>query len=44
MAYLWTVTVGYVFLLGMVGGIFVYFLRSSLNLDDSTKIDPLKKS
>ncbi|WP_267897312.1 hypothetical protein [Peribacillus saganii] len=42
MAYLWTVTIGYVMILGMVGGFFSYFFRSAVAPEDATTIDPPK--
>jgi uncharacterized protein YneF (UPF0154 family) len=39
LAYLWILTIGFVICLGMAGGIFIYALRSSLDTEDSTRID-----
>jgi hypothetical protein len=41
MAYWWTVTIGMVICLGIVGGIMVHFLRNALNSDDAKRIDQL---
>ncbi|WP_180953605.1 hypothetical protein [Bacillus sp. T33-2] len=42
MAYLWTITTGFVICLGIVGGVFIYFLRTALDPEDSTRIDSVK--
>ncbi|WP_197032304.1 hypothetical protein [Bacillus sp. UNC41MFS5] len=38
----WVTTIGLFIFLGCIGGTFFYFLRSSLNTEDSTRIDPLE--
>lgn len=44
MAYLWTVTLGYVISFGLIARVFFYFLRiGPLNPEDSKKIDSLKQ-
>jgi hypothetical protein len=44
MAYLWTVTIGYIIALGLIRRVFFYFLRSGpLNPEDSKRVDPLKQ-
>jgi len=42
-AYMWTVTVGFVVGLGLTGWAFVHFLKGALNSEDSVRIDPLPK-
>ena len=42
MAYLWIVTIGFIALLGMVGGTFIYFLRFALDPKDAVRVDPLE--
>lgn len=44
MAYLWTLTLGLVISLGILGGVFIHAVRSGLNVDDSTSIDPLEQA
>ncbi|WP_174733658.1 hypothetical protein [Mesobacillus harenae] len=41
MANLFVTTLGFVICLGLVGGVFVYFVKSALNSEDSSRIDPL---
>jgi len=41
-AYFLAITVGMILCLAMLGGGFVYFLSSSLNRNDSTKVDALE--
>jgi len=43
MAGWWVTSIGFIICLGFVGGIFVYFLRETLNSEDSTRIDSVKK-
>ncbi|MDZ5474024.1 hypothetical protein SM124_20080 [Bacillus sp. 31A1R] len=43
MAYMWTVTVGFIVGLGLTGWAFVHFLKGALNSEDSVRIDPLPK-
>jgi hypothetical protein len=43
MAGWWVTAIGFIICLGFVGGILVYFLRGTLNSEDSTRIDPDKK-
>ncbi|MGM0847200.1 MAG: hypothetical protein ACQEUT_19765 [Bacillota bacterium] len=35
------VLIGFLAVLFFIGGIFIYFLRSTLNVSDSTTVDPL---
>ncbi|WP_409253107.1 hypothetical protein V1502_04005 [Bacillus sp. SCS-153A] len=35
------VVIGLAFVLLFIGGFFVYFLKSSLNTEDSTSVDPV---
>ncbi|EDL65246.1 hypothetical protein [Bacillus sp. SG-1] len=35
------VVIGLAFVLLFIGGFFVYFLKSSLNTEDSTTVDPV---
>lgn len=45
MAYLWAETIGFLIVLGLIGRVFVYFLRSGpLNPEDSKRIDPEKQN
>ncbi|KRF50051.1 hypothetical protein ASG97_15355 [Bacillus sp. Soil745] len=37
----WVITLGFVGCLGLSGGVFVHFVKSGLNLEDSSRIDPL---
>ncbi|WP_185113129.1 MULTISPECIES: hypothetical protein [Peribacillus] len=37
----WVITLGFVGGLGLGAGLFVHFVNSGLNLEDSTKVDPL---
>ncbi|WP_180955537.1 MULTISPECIES: hypothetical protein [Bacillus] len=41
MAEMWVITVGFIICLGLFGGMFVYFLKSALNTEDSKRIDRL---
>lgn len=34
---------GLVVVLGMIGGVLIYFLRQTLNTEDSRKIDPYEE-
>ncbi|MFE8701409.1 hypothetical protein ACFYKX_12460 [Cytobacillus sp. FJAT-54145] len=43
MAYMWITTVSFAVCLGLVGGVFVYYLKVALNSEDSNRIDPLPK-
>lgn len=43
MAEWWVTAIGFIICLGFVGGTIVYFLRGTLNSEDSTRIDPVKK-
>jgi hypothetical protein len=43
MAGWWVTAIGFVICLGLVGGTMVYFLRGTLDSEDSTRIDPVKK-
>ena len=43
MAEWWITAIGFIICLGFVGGTIVYFLRGTLNSEDSTRIDPIKK-
>ena len=40
MAYMTTVLLGMLALIGLVGGAFMYFLREPLNSKEAEKIDP----
>ena len=42
MAILWITVIGFIICLGLVGGVFIYFLRGALPSDDSKRIDPIK--
>ncbi|MEI5908644.1 hypothetical protein WAK64_16470 [Bacillus spongiae] len=44
MTYYWVVTVGMLMVLFLIGWTFFYFLRQTLNSDESKRIDPLPKS
>jgi hypothetical protein len=45
LAYLWTVTVGFLICLGLICGGFIFFLRTALNPEDATIIDsPIKNN
>jgi hypothetical protein len=35
------VVIGFTFVLLLIGGFFVYFLKSTLNISDSSSIDPV---
>ncbi|WP_285768836.1 hypothetical protein [Peribacillus sp. SI8-4] len=37
----WVITVGFVACLGLGAGLFVHFVKSGLNLEDASKVDPL---
>jgi hypothetical protein len=39
MGYLWVMTIGFVICLGLVGFGFMYFILSSFNLEDASRID-----
>lgn len=39
----WVITIGFVGCLGLGGGVFVYFVKSGLNIEDASRIDPLPK-
>jgi hypothetical protein len=43
MAGWWVTAIGFIICLGLVGGTLVYVLRETLNSEDSTRIDPVKK-
>ncbi|WP_180955389.1 hypothetical protein [Peribacillus deserti] len=44
MANLWLTTLGILFLLGVAGGAFFYFLKVSLHSEDAVKIDTPKEA
>ncbi|MEY9865157.1 hypothetical protein ABIE66_000536 [Peribacillus sp. B2I2] len=37
----WVITLGFVGCLGLGGGVFIHFVKSGLNLEDSSRVDPL---
>jgi hypothetical protein len=37
----WVITLGFVGCLGLGCGVFIHFVKNGLNLEDSSKIDPL---
>ncbi|MCH6265641.1 MULTISPECIES: hypothetical protein [Neobacillus] len=37
----WVTTIGVVICLGLAGGVLVHFLRSALDIEDSTRIDKI---
>ncbi|MGE7765273.1 hypothetical protein [Peribacillus sp. NPDC096540] len=39
----WVITLGFIGCLGLGAGLFVYFVKSGLDLEDSKRIDPLPK-
>jgi hypothetical protein len=39
MGYLWVMTIGFVICLGLVGSVFMYFILSSFNIEDASRID-----
>ncbi|WP_213372564.1 hypothetical protein [Mesobacillus boroniphilus] len=41
MGYLWVMTIGFVICLGLIGGTLMFFIASSFNLDDASRIDLL---
>lgn len=41
MGYLWVMTIGFSICLGLMGGALMYFIFSSLNVDDASRIDLL---
>ncbi|UII56475.1 hypothetical protein LS684_03035 [Cytobacillus spongiae] len=41
MAEMWVTTFGFVFVLGLSGGVLVYFLKGALDSEDSIRVDPL---
>lgn len=43
MALLWITTIGFLLSLGFVLGTWVHFVKSGLNSEDSTRIDPIIK-
>ncbi|MDP4161727.1 MAG: hypothetical protein Q8906_02505 [Bacillota bacterium] len=42
MAYLWMMTIGFLICLGLLFGVFLYVLRSTLDTEDSKRIDSPK--
>ncbi|WP_409299896.1 hypothetical protein [Peribacillus sp. SCS-155] len=44
MAYMWAVTIGFLLCLGFLSGGFLYVLKRSLKIEDSKRIDPLKRN
>lgn len=43
MGLMWVTTVGFAICLGIVGGVFIYFLKRGLDSDDACRIDPAPK-
>lgn len=41
MAYLWMMTIGFVFCLGLIGGTLMFFISAALKQEDANKIDLL---
>ena len=41
MAYLWVMTIGFSICLGLMGGAMMYFIFSSMDFDDASRIDLL---
>lgn len=39
----WITAIGFIIVLGCIGGTFVHFLNTALDKDDSKRIDPIKK-
>lgn len=44
MVLMWVTTIGFAIMLGIVGWVFAHFINSTLNSEDSTRIDPLPKN
>jgi hypothetical protein len=42
MAGMYVTLIGFIICLGLVGGVFIYFLRGALPSEDSKRIDPIK--
>ncbi|MGD6843508.1 hypothetical protein ACQCVH_13430 [Bacillus infantis] len=40
MLLLWIITAGFILCLGLVGGMFVHYLRSAMHTHDSVTVDP----
>ncbi|MDQ0200589.1 hypothetical protein [Neobacillus ginsengisoli] len=38
----WTTAIGFVICLGIICGTWIHFVRSGLNTEDSTRVDPVK--
>jgi hypothetical protein len=43
MGLMWVTTVGFTICIGIVGGVFIYYLRKGLDSDDARRIDPAPK-
>jgi hypothetical protein len=43
MGLMWVTTVGLAICLGIVGGVFIYYLRTALDSEDAHRIDPAPK-
>jgi hypothetical protein len=41
MGYLWVMTIGFSICLGLLGAVLMYFIFSSIDLDDASKVDLL---
>ena len=41
MVEMWVTTSGFIICLGLIGGFFIYSVKSGLNLEDSKRIDPI---
>ncbi len=43
MGLMWVTTVGFAICLGIVGGVFIYYLKTALDSEDAHRIDPAPK-
>jgi hypothetical protein len=43
MAIWWTTAIGFIIVLGCIGGTFIHFLKTALDTDDAKRIDPIKQ-
>jgi len=43
MGLMWVTTVGFAICLGIVGGVFIYYLGTALDSEDAHRIDPAPK-
>jgi hypothetical protein len=41
MLFLWIMTIGFILCLGLVGGMFVHYLRAAMHTHDSVTVDPM---